>query len=61
MQETRLAECESFNVELCDCGAVYLTIGFLTLRLNRCAYSESARAIEEALYFPEVREHPTLQ
>lgn len=56
-----LAECESFKVELCDCGAVHLTIGFATLRLSLPAFRELATTIQAALQLMEVREHPTLQ
>lgn len=45
----RLAERGSFIVELCDCDAVHLTVGFLTLRLDPRAYRELAGALEEAL------------
>ncbi len=45
----RLAERGSFIVELCDCDAVHLTVGFLTLRLEPRAYRELAGALEEAL------------
>ncbi|HTW87111.1 MAG TPA: hypothetical protein VMD75_03800 [Candidatus Binataceae bacterium] len=56
-----LGESESFKVELCDCGAVHLTIGFATLRLSLPAFRELATTIQGALQLIEVHEHPTLQ
>jgi len=45
----RLAERGSFIVELCDCDAAHLTVGFLTLRLDPRAYRELAGALDDAL------------
>jgi hypothetical protein len=56
----KLAERGTFNVELCDCGAVHLTVGFLTLRLDPRAYRELAGAIDEGLRAMEVRDQPTI-
>ncbi len=43
------AERLSFRVDLCDCGVVHLTIGFVTFRLERGAYAELASLMDEAL------------
>jgi hypothetical protein len=56
----RLAERGSFVVELCDCEAVHLTVGFLTLRLDPRAYRELAGALEEALRAISVPEQQTI-
>lgn len=53
----RLAERGTFIVEICDCGAVHLTIGFLTLRLDPCAYRALAGALDDALRVLDVRDH----
>ena len=45
----RLAHHASFSVDECDCGALHLTIGYVTLRLEVCAYREMAAAVTEAL------------
>jgi hypothetical protein len=45
----RLAERASFSVDECDCGAIHLTIGYLTMRLDPRAYREMAAAVLEAL------------
>jgi hypothetical protein len=37
----------SFRVELCGCGAIHVTIGFVTMRLDRPAYRELMRAINQ--------------
>jgi len=37
----------SFRVELCGCGAIHLTIGFVTMRLDPGAYRELMHAINE--------------
>lgn len=56
----RLAERGAFIVELCDCDAVHLTVGFLTLRLDPRAYRELAGALEEALRAISVPDHQTI-
>ena len=38
----RLAERASFSVDECECGALHLTIGYVTMRLEACAYREMA-------------------
>ncbi|HUA34900.1 MAG TPA: hypothetical protein VMA09_14925 [Candidatus Binataceae bacterium] len=48
-ERRRLAGENSFTVESCECGAIHLTIGFLTLRMEPCAYREFARIIAGAL------------
>ncbi|HZP44385.1 MAG TPA: hypothetical protein VFB15_01930 [Candidatus Binataceae bacterium] len=48
-RKRRLAQRGSFLVDDCACGAVHLTIGYLTIRLERAAYAEMAEAIGEAL------------
>jgi len=45
----RLAERQSFAVDECACGAVHLTIGYVTMRLDPCAYREMAATVTEAL------------
>ena len=45
----RLAERAPFSVDECDCGAVHVTIGYVTMRLDPCAYREMAAAVIEAL------------
>jgi hypothetical protein len=45
----RLAHRAPFSVEKCECGALHLTIGYVTLRLEVCAYREMAAAVSEAL------------
>jgi len=45
----RLAERASFSVDECDCGAIHLTIGYITLRLDPSAYREVAALMSEAL------------
>jgi hypothetical protein len=37
----------AFLVESCGCGAVHVTIGFVTLRLDPLAYRELMRAVNE--------------
>lgn len=61
-ERQRLAEHGSFTVELCDCGAVHLAIGFVTLRLDPRAYRELARTVDEGLRAiqAEVAQHPTI-
>jgi hypothetical protein len=59
-ERRKLAERETFKVELCDCGAVHLTIGFLRIRLDPRAYRELAGAIDEALCAMAVRNQPTI-
>jgi len=45
----RLGGKAPFRVECCDCGAIHLTIGFATLRLDSVAFRELASAIAEAV------------
>ena len=45
----RLAERASFSIDECDCGAIHLTIGYVTMRLEPCAYREVAALMTEAL------------
>jgi hypothetical protein len=56
----RLAHRASFSVEECECGALHLTIGYVTLRLEVCAYREMAAAVTEALDQLPVQHHPTI-
>jgi hypothetical protein len=44
----RLAEHASLSVDACDCGAIHLTIGFVTLRLDPHAFRELATTVREA-------------
>jgi hypothetical protein len=46
----RLAAEGCFTVDLCDCGAIHLTLGFATLRLEPAAYRELAYAIVRGLH-----------
>lgn len=48
-RKTRLADCGAFRLELCDCGVVSLTAGFVTIRLERAAFSELACAVRIGL------------
>jgi hypothetical protein len=59
-QRRRLAECGSFAVDECDCGAIHITIGYVTMRLDPRAYRELARAILEALDHLSVHQRPTI-
>jgi hypothetical protein len=45
----RLAEHGPFNVQVCECGAVHLTAGFMTLRLEPSAYRELAAVVNDGL------------
>jgi hypothetical protein len=45
----RLAGCASFSVDECDCGAIHLTMGYVTMRLDPCAYREMSTVMVEAL------------
>jgi hypothetical protein len=44
----KLSERASFRVDSCDCGAIHLTIGFITIRLDAPAFREFAAAVYEA-------------
>jgi hypothetical protein len=59
-ERRRLAQRGSFNVEACDCGAVHHTIGFLTVRLDSCAYRELADALHDGLRAMEPRDQTTI-
>ncbi len=54
-QRRRLAERGAFNVELCDCGALHVTVYFLTLRLDPGAYRELFYVLDEGLRAIEAR------
>jgi hypothetical protein len=45
----RLAGNGLFTIDLCECGAVHLTIGFTTLRLAPSAYRELAYLLDQGL------------
>jgi hypothetical protein len=45
----RLAERASFSIDECDCGAIHLTIGYVTMRLDPCAFREMAALVTESL------------
>jgi hypothetical protein len=45
-----------FNVQMCDCGAVHLTLGFVTVRLDPSAYRELAGVVTHSLV---ALPHPT--
>lgn len=44
----RLAQCGSFAVYECECGAIHLIIGYVTIRLEKHAYAEMANVVAEA-------------
>ena len=44
----RLAEGTFFCVDACGCGAIHLTIGFVTIRLEPGAFREFATMASEA-------------
>lgn len=57
----RLAQRGSFAVDSCDCGALHLTIGYITLRLEPRACIELTGALCEALdQLAGERRHTTL-
>jgi hypothetical protein len=60
-ERRRLAERGSFNVDECDCGAIHLTLGCLTLRLDPSAYGELVEAIAESLESLQPQKKPALQ
>jgi hypothetical protein len=45
---------------MCDCGAVHLTAGFVTLRLEPSAYRELATVVNEGLLRLKAEIAPTL-
>lgn len=48
-EKRMLAAHGPFSVHLCDCGALHLTSGFVTLRLEPSAYRELAAVVSEGL------------
>jgi len=48
-EKRMLAAHGPFKVQMCDCGAVHLTAGFVTLRLEPSAYRELAAVVNEGL------------
>ncbi len=56
----RLAQRASFSVDECECGALHITIGYVTMRLEACAYREMAAAVAEALNQLPVQDRPTI-
>jgi hypothetical protein len=60
-ERRRLAERGAFNVDECDCGAIHLTIGCLTLRLDPAAYGELVEAIADSLQNLHPRNKPIIQ
>jgi hypothetical protein len=48
-EKRSLAAHEPFSVQMCDCGAVHVTAGFVTLRLEPSAYRELAAVVNEGL------------
>ena len=56
----RLASRGSFSVDECDCGAVHLTIGYVTLRLDPCAYREVVAMMDDALRRLPLPDRPTI-
>ncbi|HEY1851625.1 MAG TPA: hypothetical protein VGG60_11415 [Candidatus Binataceae bacterium] len=59
-RRNRLAERGSFSVDECACGALHLTIGYVTMRLESCAYRELAAAMIEALAQLPLQDRPTI-
>ena len=59
-EKRRLAEHGPFNVQMCDCGAVHFTAGFVTLRLEPSAYRELATVVNEGLLGLTAQIEPTL-
>jgi hypothetical protein len=59
-EKRRLAGHGPFNVQMCDCGAVHLTAGFVTLRLEPSAYRELAAVINQGLMRLTAEIAPTL-
>ncbi|HTR62153.1 MAG TPA: hypothetical protein VMH37_10655 [Candidatus Binataceae bacterium] len=56
----RLAARASFSVDECDCGAVHLTVGYVTMRLDPCAFREVVAMMNDALGRLPVPHRPTL-
>jgi hypothetical protein len=56
----RLAGRESFSVEACACGAIHLTICFVTLRMDPRAFYEFAAMAWEAALQVKDAEPPVL-
>jgi hypothetical protein len=56
----KLSERASFRVDSCDCGAIHLTIGFITIRLDARAFHEFAAAVQEASLSRQKVERPVI-
>jgi hypothetical protein len=56
----RLAGRASFSADACVCGAIHLTIGFITLRVDPCAFREFAAVVMESLRHLEAPDCPTI-
>jgi hypothetical protein len=48
-EKRTLATHGPFNVQVCDCGAIHLTLGFVTVRLEPSAYRELAAVVAAGL------------
>ena len=53
-----LATSPGCKVEACDCGTLHLTLGPLTLRLERDAVQDLQGTLASALQRMDAREHP---
>jgi hypothetical protein len=56
----RLAERASLSVDSCACGAIHLTIGFVTLRLDPHAFREFATMVCEAASHLQREDRPVI-
>jgi hypothetical protein len=56
----RLAERASLKVDACDCGAIHLTIGFITMRLDPHAFREFATMVCEAASHLQSTDRPLM-
>jgi len=58
----RLAGNGNFNVDFCKCGAIHLTVGFTTIRLDPGAYRKLASVLDDGIRSLEASalDNPTL-
>jgi hypothetical protein len=59
-QKRKLAARGSFSVDRCECGAIHLTLGFVTIRLEPRAYRELADTIFDGLQMIDRHDQPTI-
>jgi ABC-type branched-subunit amino acid transport system permease subunit len=55
----RLVDGDAVTLDQCSCGAIHLTIGAVTLRLQADAFAAVAAAVAEAATVLAVRRHAT--